>query len=158
MNDIFCSYPFGYPCGRAYNNRKPVAARTGGAKGNGLADDHDVRLVLQRERVQEHVHEVHAGQEGRDFGLHGAGEGVVHDQLAAGRAEAVHHVVLGLVPRPHAGRVVHHAFQVRAQAGRAGVRLADRKVPGVQVSAAREPRGKRKGGRTLPGRRELIPT
>lgn len=45
-------------------------AYTGGSEGAGFADDHDVRFVLQRERVQEHVHEVHAGQEGWHFGLH----------------------------------------------------------------------------------------
>jgi len=77
-----------------------------------------------------------------DFELHRSGEGVVHDQHAAGRAEAVHNVFQGLVPRPHVRRAVHHAFQVRAQVGRAGVRLADRQVPGVQVSVAREPQGK----------------
>lgn len=111
-----------------------------------------MRVVLQRERVQEHVHEVPAGQARGHVGLHGPGEGVVHGEHAAGRAQVVHTVVSRLVPRPHAGRVVHHAFQVRAQAGRAGVRLAGGPVPGVQVPAAREPPGERAGRRTLPGR------
>lgn len=38
--------------------RVPVAGRT---ERHELADDHDVRFVLQRERVQKHVHEVSAG-------------------------------------------------------------------------------------------------
>lgn len=42
----------------------------GRAERNELADNHDVRFVLQRERVQKHVHEVSAGQARRDFKLH----------------------------------------------------------------------------------------
>lgn len=124
----------------------------GRAERDGLADDHDVWVVLQRERLQEHVHEVPAGQARRDVGLHEPGKGVVHDQHAAGRAEPFHHVVQGLIPRPDPGRTVHHALQVRAQDGRAGVRLADRLVSGVQISASREPPGERTGGRPVSGR------
>lgn len=123
----------------------------GRAKRHGLAYDHDVRVVFKRKRVQEYVHEVSAGQAWRDFGLHGLRKRVVHDQHAAGCAEFVHNVVQRLVPRPHPRRLEHHAFQVRAQTRRAGIRLADCQFSDVQIPITRESQRKRTRGPPLFG-------
>ncbi len=46
-------------------------------------DDHDVRQLLQRERLQAPLLPLHGQAEGRE-GLHKGGDGVVHGQQGAG--------------------------------------------------------------------------